>query len=240
MAKTYPHTKMMKDNGIELDSDIMSPSTRNSITAFNKLEEAYPGIEDATRKNMAATKMDNSSAKIVELLQADIDKDVADKAAAEKKAADKAAADKAKAEKEKTATDAAAAATAAAATAAAEKAAAEKAKADAADPKAAAAKKVAEDKAAADKAKEDAKKDNPYELSETQIEAKKIIDKLWSEKAKAGVMEITEGDMNEAGFNPWSHLGMTAGKLGPYNFKSVGWSNTWSVTKEKKTEPAKV
>lgn len=94
----YPHQKLMQDQGIDLKSEVLSPSTRRAIEKFDGAFADLPKFTDETRKNIALTKLTDSSAKIVEQLEADIKENA-------EKAADALAKKKAKEDEDKKAAD---------------------------------------------------------------------------------------------------------------------------------------
>ena len=212
----FPHQKIMQDQGLDLKSEVLSPSTRRAIEKFDSAFADLSGFKDETRKNIATEKLNTQSPKIAEMLEDDI-KAAADKAAAEKKKAD----DKKAADDKKTADDD------------------DKKKASEDDKKSADDKKKADDDKNKKPADDSKKQDNPYGLSDSGLAAYKVIDKLFGEKAKNGEMVISEKDMSFAGFSPWAHLGMTTGKVGNYNFSASLMSDDWKVTKEKKDPASK-
>lgn len=208
-----PHAKFMQDHKIDVadeKQEILSPATRRALENIAKLEDAYPKIKDETQKNQATELLKEKSEKVLELLQADVDK-------AKEKADAKADEDAAERERKKTEKEA-------------RKASGKPNDTDDDDEPGKNKKDPAGTKSAAA-----GSKSNPYGLTDSQIEVKKIIDDLWNKKSKTGQLETTEKELVEIGANPWSgsglNLGMFTGKLGPYNFKSSG-SEVWVVTKE--------
>jgi|GEM_PF-6233199 len=206
MTLETPHLDYINSNKIDVEkSKLATPSLRRAITKFETTKSKWDELEDSEPlKKQWKTKLEANSKSILSDLK-DIFPDEETKKAAEAKAAEeKAAADKAAAEK------------------------AEKEKSESkSDEEKTAEEKAAADKAAAEKAEKGSETENDEKKAET------IINSLWKEKSKNGVLEITEDELSEKGFNCWTYLGFTKGEFAGYLFKSALFSETWTITKVK-------
>ena len=71
---------------------------------------------------------------------------------------------------------------------------------------------------------------NKPQKKNSENEAEKILDSLWS-KSENGELKMTEDELDEAGISPWRYLKFFSGEIGKYKFKSRFGSEIWTITK---------
>lgn len=247
MKLETPHLDYIKTHNLDIPNSSLSAQKKRAITKFNNNLEEFnaldPAEDDEENKKLQLQWHDKLTEQSQNLLSdleehfpdgVDVKKKEKEEAEAKKKEEEEAAAKKKEEEseaKKKEQEEAEAKKKEEEEAAAAKKK--EEAAAKTKSEEEAEAKKKAEEEAAAKKKKEEENQDPEKTTEEIGEE---IIDKIWKERAKDGVLEITEDDLKELGFNCWALLGMWSGEVGKYSFKSP-LSETWTITKiEQKKE----
>lgn len=209
MELKTPHLDFIEKHKIDIQGSDAPPTLKRAITNWNNGLKQYEKATDETLKNQWKEKLETRSQKISEDLAKFFKEDPPASKEPEKKDPEKKDPEK----KEPKAKDP------------------EKKDPEKKDPE----KKDPENK---DPDKKDPSK-NPHGLSDQGLKEKAIIDQLFAQKAKNGKLELTEDELNEAGFNCWGRLGFFSGEFAGYIFSSSLGSETWTITKEKKKEKKK-